>query len=137
MTMMMMMMVVVADGFLAYQLPTGPSETCNEVKVLCTRSGCDKHNPDENNDWVVLSVNSDNIFLEMAETIKSTTSPSFDSWLILAQAAANVAMAKRFKEEGVSPAFVDMVENKGVALCHFHGYINKNTLPTGMVSSFS
>ena len=42
-------------GFLAFQLPTGPVEDCTEVRVLCTRSGCDKQNPHANDDWVVLS----------------------------------------------------------------------------------
>jgi len=123
-----------ADGFLAYQLPVGDVSTCKEVKVLCTRSGCDKQNPHEENDWVVLSANTENVFLEMSAGMKGTTSPSFDSWLILAQAAANVAIAKRLKEGGRSHSFVDMVENKGTALCHFHGYINKNVLPNNMVS---
>ena len=72
-------------GFLAFQLPVGNVETCNEVKVLCTRSGCDKQNPHEQNDWVILSATTENVFLEMSAGMKGTTSPSFDSWLILAQ----------------------------------------------------
>lgn len=72
-------------GFLAFQLPTGPVESCQEIKVLCTRSGCDKQHPDENKDWVVLSCDTDNLYLDQATEMVGTTSPSFDSWLILAQ----------------------------------------------------
>jgi len=104
------------------------------VKVLCTRSGCDKQNPHEENDWVVLKANTENVFLEMSAGIKGTTSPSFDSWLILAQAAANVAIAKRLKEGGRSTKYVEMIEKKGTAICHFHGYINRQILPANLVS---
>ena len=72
-------------GFLAFQLPTGPVESCQEIKVLCTRSGYDKQHPDENKDWVVLSCDTDTLYLDQAAEMLGTTSPSFDSWLILAQ----------------------------------------------------
>ena len=72
--------------------------------------------------------------MEQAATMKDTTSPSFDSWLILAQAAANVSLARRFKEEGICQSFVDMVEKEGMALCHFHGFIDRAAIPESMVS---
>ena len=73
-------------GFLAFQLPSGgPVEACKEIKVLVTRSGCDKQRPHPNDDWVILSCDMDNIGLETSAKMKRTTSPSFDSWLILAQ----------------------------------------------------
>jgi len=123
-----------ADGFLAYQLPTGPVENLSEIKILCTRSGCDKQNPHANNDWVVLSCDPQNVYLEQSAGMKDTTSPSFDSWLILAQAAANVSLAKRFKEEGICADYVNMVEKEGMALAHFHGFINRGCVPGNIVS---
>jgi len=54
-------------------------------------------------------------------------------WL-LQQAAANVALAKRFKYEKRCAKYVDMVEERGVALCHFHGYVDRAALPPNMVS---
>ena len=62
-------------------------------------------------------------------TITTTTTTT-----TVIQAAANVAVAKRFKEEGRCSEYVEMVEKKGVALCHFHGYIKKSVLPPNMVS---
>ena len=70
------------------------------MRVLCTRSGCDKQQPHPMHDWVLLSCTPDGIELEGSEDLQHVTSPSFDSWLILSQAAANVALARRLKAAG-------------------------------------
>ena len=49
----------------------------------------------------------------MSAALKGVTSPSFDSWLILAQAAANVSLAKRLKAAGKAAAYVQAVEAEG------------------------
>ncbi|KIY93739.1 hypothetical protein MNEG_14222 [Monoraphidium neglectum] len=119
-------------GFLAYQLPTGPVEKCTKCTVLVTRSGCDKTSPHPNDDWILLSFDPDSLMLEVSRSLGDITSPSFDSWLILSQAAANVALARRFKAAGRSRRYVDMVENQGVALCHFHGFVRRAALPANV-----
>jgi hypothetical protein len=116
-------------GFLAYQMPTGPVERCDRVTVLVTRSGCDKQNPHPHDDWIRLSFDPDGIALEVSRAIGDITSPSFDSWLILAQAAANVSLARRFKAAGVCRKYVDMVERRGVAVAHFHGFVARGAVP--------
>jgi len=116
-------------GFLAYQLPTGPVEKCDKVTVLVTRSGCDKQNPHPQDDWILLSFDPERISLEMSRALGDITSPSFDSWLILSQAATNLALARRFKAAGRSARYVDLVENKGVAVAHFHGFVQRDALP--------
>lgn len=116
-------------GFLAYQLPTGPVEACRKVSVLVTRSGCDKQKPDLDRDWIVLSFDPEAVELEVSKAMRDITSPSFDSWLILGQAATNVGLARKFKAAGRSRRYVRMVENDGVALCHFHGFIPRAALP--------
>jgi hypothetical protein len=47
--------------------------------------------------------------LEMSAELKGVCSPSFDSWLIVSQAVANVALAAQFKAAGRSRRFVDQV----------------------------
>ena len=116
-------------GFLAYQLPTGPVESCRKVSVLVTRSGCDKQRPDLERDWIVLSFDPETVELEVSKSMQDITSPSFDSWLILGQAATNVGLARKFKAAGRSANYVKMVESDGVALCHFHGFIPHKALP--------
>ena len=56
-------------------------------------------------------------------------------WCDVMQAAANVAVAKRFKEEGRCAAYVDMLENQGIALCHFHGFIHRDAVPKEIVGA--
>ncbi|KAI8471996.1 MAG: hypothetical protein J3K34DRAFT_218294 [Monoraphidium minutum] len=119
-------------GFLAYQLPTGPVEDCTKCTVLVTRSGCDKTSPHPNDDWILLSFDPESIQLQVSRALGDITSPSFDSWLILSQAAANVALARRFKAAGRSRRYVSMVENQGVALCHFHGFVRRGALPANV-----
>ncbi|GBF97036.1 hypothetical protein Rsub_09509 [Raphidocelis subcapitata] len=122
-------------GFLAYQLPTGPVEACTKCTVLVTRSGCDKTAPHPNNDWILLSFEPDALHLQVSRALGDITSPSFDSWLILSQAAANVALARKFKAAGRSARFVKIVETEGVALCHFHGFVRREAVP-GNVAFF-
>ncbi len=198
-------------GFLAFQLPTGPVEDCSEVRVLCTRSGCDKQNPHPNNDWTVLSFGAwreraagaglgraggrsvglhahtythahasssavpwlidtihdptkshacsdpskqpplpatspcpnpphsmhppptrppknpnpdrETFGLEMAAELKGVCSPSFDSWLIVSQAVANVTLAAKFKQAGRCRRFVDQARSPLLFLVCFWGLV--------------
>lgn len=119
-------------GFLAYVLPTGPVDTASRVSVLCTRSGCNKKAPHKDKDWVILSCDADTFHLETSAALKGVTSPSFDSWLILAQAAANVSLAKRLKAAGKAASYVAAVENEGLALAHYHGFVARDALPAGV-----
>lgn len=45
----------------------------------------------------------------MSAELKGVCSPSFDSWLIVSQAVANVALAAEFKKAGRCRRFVDQV----------------------------
>lgn len=75
---------------------SNPSST-PQATVLVTRSGCDKQRPHNNDDWILLSFDPDTVELEVSRAIQDITSPSFDSWLILGQAATNVGLARKFK----------------------------------------
>ena len=119
-------------GFLAFIMPTGPVETATRVSILCTRSGCNKRAPHKERDWVILSCEADAFALETSAALKGVTSPSFDSWLILAQAAANVSLAKRLKAAGKAADYVHAVECEGLALAHYHGFVARDALPAGM-----
>jgi len=119
-------------GFLAFVMPTGPVETASRVSILCTRSGCNKKAPHKDRDWVILSCEADAFALETSAALKGVTSPSFDSWLILAQAAANVSLAKRLKAAGKAAAYVQAVEAEGLALAHYHGFVDRAALPPTM-----
>jgi len=100
-------------------------ENCTEVHVLCTRSGCDKQSPDENHDWVVLSCSTENISMETSVEMKDTTSPSFDSWLILAQVGVKESKGKQWEVAALARLYqrVPMFEWETEGCSVLHAYL--------------
>lgn len=104
-----------------------------EVRVLTTRSGCNKSQIDARRDLILMRLHQGRIIFETPQGIsmKVDSKPSYDTLAILAHAVGNaivVGILSRLRPEG---RFVKRFLERGMALAHWHGYINTPRLPEG------
>jgi len=104
-----------------------------EVSVISQRSGSDKTNLNKDTDLVKLGLINGTFTLETPTGLSLTKDyrPSFDTGVILAHAVGNAIIASILKYFKPEHTFVEQVEKKGMALSHWHGYINRELLPSG------
>ena len=104
-----------------------------EVSVLCTRSGCEKTNIDPANDLTTLTLRRGRVIVGMPTGLPpgSDCQPSFDTITIVSHAVGNVIIASLLDRLAPGCKFAAALRHKGLALAHWHGYMDDGVLPPG------
>ncbi len=102
-----------------------------DVSVVATRSGCDKNNLDISKDIVCLSLSDGKIILDLpVGTGKDDdVKPSYDTLAILAHAVGNTIVSSLLKTIIGENPFSTALDNSGLALFHWHGYLSSGLIP--------
>jgi hypothetical protein len=110
--------------------------TIPDVSVLCTRSGCEKTKLDPVTDLVTLTLSKGRIALGTAKGLLegSDCQPSFDTMTIMSHAVGNAIIASILKRISPSSRFVASLNLRGLALAHWHGFLDPSVLPSGYYS---
>lgn len=120
--------------FLILHLPQG--KFCVEVPdvwVITSRSGADKTHLRPEKDIIKMGISHGKMLLELPPglTVRDDYKPSFDTKVILAHAIGNAIIGSVLKYLSPDHAFAKMIEDKGIAIAHWHGYMNPRFLPEG------
>jgi len=104
-----------------------------EVWVLTTRSGADKTRLNPLTDIVKMGLVNGRMVLDTSLGVRLTDGyrPSFDSRVILAHAVSNAIYACLLKFINSNSYFAKMLNDNGVGIAHWHGYINPQYIPIG------
>lgn len=104
-----------------------------EVWVLTQRSGCDKTNFVPQEDLLKMGLLSGRMYLEMPTNaiISKNYKPSFDTKVILAHSVGNAIVASIQAFLSPNASFYKQVRDNGVALSHWHGYLDPEKIPNG------
>lgn len=104
-----------------------------DVTVLTQRSGCDKTNFIAQKDLLKMGILNGKMYLKtpVGATVSPDYKPSFDTKVILAHAVGNAIVASIDAYLNPNSIFSNQVENNGVALSHWHGYIDPKHIPSG------
>lgn len=103
-----------------------------EVRVLTTRSGCDKAHLDPRRDAVVLGQQGVQITLETPVGVVDAK-PSYDTRTILANAVANGLVANVLARRSPGAPWAEALARSGAAQVHWHGTLRARGLPAGMI----
>ncbi|MBI2610044.1 hypothetical protein HYW53_02605 [Candidatus Giovannonibacteria bacterium] len=126
-----------AEGKIILRFDTGFGklyvENPEEVWVLTQRSGANKTRIDPHKDIIKMGICKGKMMLETPRGLKllSYYKPSFDTKVILAHALGNVIIAALLKKVKKDSKFSVYLEEKGMAISHWHGYINPEHIPVG------
>lgn len=126
--------VIKEDGTIcvALELPQGKYILeIPEVFVLSQRSGSDKTNFNAEKDLIKLGLSKGKMTLETPEglVLKSDFKPSFDTKVILAHSVGNAIVASILSHFRKDSKFAKLLEEKGMALVHWHGYVGPQFIP--------
>lgn len=104
-----------------------------EVWVLSTRSGCDKTNLNLSEDIVRMGLSEGRIFFDLPVGVDKDldVKPSYDTLAILAHAMGNSVISSLLKTVVGENEFSRALDNKGVSLLHWHGYLEGHEVPAG------
>ena len=104
-----------------------------DIWVLSQRSGSDKTNIRPEKDLVKMGLSGGKMLLEapIGLDLDNSYKPSFDTKVILAHAVGNAIIASVANYLNIYPDLVNKVENNGMAIAHWHGYLNPNEMPLG------
>jgi hypothetical protein len=104
-----------------------------EVSVLCTRSGCEKTQLDPTKDLVKLTLRAGKVVIETPKSVpkESDCQPSFDTMSILAHAVGNAIVASILAKLDPQSKFRVALDQNGLALAHWHGFLQSSALPPG------
>lgn len=104
-----------------------------DIWVLSQRSGSNKTKMNPNKDLLKLGLVDGKMFLQAPLGVKLTSKfkASFDTSVILAHAVGNAIIASilKYQNDNMS-GFAEKLEKNGVAISHWHGYINNNFIPS-------
>lgn len=101
-----------------------------DVRVLTTRSGCDKARVDPRRDTVVLGLERGTIVVETPEDAPDSK-PSYDTRTILANAVANAVVAQLLAAWAPEAPWVVRLSRHGAGQAHWHGTLHAEGLPPG------
>ena len=104
-----------------------------EVSALCTRSGCDKTAVVPQKDLIQLTLRSGRVIVRTPVTSEpgADCQPSFDTATILAHAVGNAVVASVLAKLRPGCSLSHTIKKYGLALAHWHGYIQDDALPLG------
>ena len=102
-----------------------------EVWVVSQRSGCDKTNINPNKDLLKLGLKNGQMYVQAPKGLKITGGyrPSFDTKVILAHAVGSAIVASVLKYMNPESLYAKKISEEGIAICHWHGYINPSYYP--------
>jgi hypothetical protein len=102
-----------------------------DVWVIATRSGSDKSKLDMANDIVKMGLSNGKIIIDLPVGIAkdADVKPSYDTLAILAHAVSNSIVSSILKAEFGDNPFSKALDNNGLALFHWHGYLEKDEIP--------
>ncbi|MEK9185931.1 MAG: hypothetical protein AAB863_04110 [Patescibacteria group bacterium] len=117
-------------------LNTAKGEFCMQIPetwVMTQKSGSKKTDMNPNKDIVKIGLVNGKMLMQVPKGLKITPDykPSFDTKAILAHAVGNAIIGSLLKYLKPDSEFVSAIENNGVAIAHWHGYINPETIPHG------
>lgn len=129
--------IIKKDGtiFVVIELPQGKYILeIPDVFVLSQRSGSDKINFNAQKDLIKLGLSKGVMTLETPKGLVLTSDfkPSFDTKVILAHAVGNVIIATILKHFRKDSIFSKLIEERGVALVHWHGYVGPQFIPNNV-----
>lgn len=101
-----------------------------DVRVLTTRSGCDKSNLDPRRDAVVLGLQGGRLTFEASS---GDSRPSYDTRTILANAVANAVVAAVLARLHPGSGWAERLATAGAAQAHWHGTLGEDAVPEGYV----
>ena len=104
-----------------------------EVWVLTQRSGANKTRISPHKDIIKMGLVKGKKVLETPRGLKllSYFKPSFDTEVILAHAVGNAIFGAVLKYFHPGSVFAETLEKSGMAISHWHGYINPKFIPAG------
>lgn len=103
------------------------------VWILTQRSGANKTRFNPKTDLVIMGLSSGKMFLRAPKHSKldSGFRPSYDTKVILAHAVGNALVASALRFLFPKNNFSRILEESGLALAHWHGYIHPEQTPDG------
>ena len=104
-----------------------------DVWVLTQRSGANKTNIHPYKDLIKMGLVNGKLHMETPRGlfIDDSYKPSFDTKVILAHALANAIIASILAYKKPTAHFIDRFSQHGMAIAHWHGYLNKKHIPRG------
>lgn len=102
-----------------------------DVWVMTLRSGSDKTHFNPKTDLLKIGLVNGKMRMQFPKNLKIDRNykPSFDTKVILAHAVGNAIIAQIAKYFGKYESFIKSIEDKGIAISHWHGYFNNKKLP--------
>ncbi len=106
-----------------------------EVWVLTQKSGCDKTNMDPEQDILKLGLVNGKLHLRTSSNNRSSDGykTSFDTDVIMAHALGNAIIASILNHFFPNSYFPSQLKSKGMAIIHWHGYLNRSYIPEGFI----
>jgi len=101
------------------------------VKVLSTRSGCDKTRLNPITDVVALSLEAGRITFETPASLAALADcrPSYDTLVILAHAVGNAIVASVLARLRPESSWLRWLSEDGLAVAHWHGFLPSGAIP--------
>jgi len=106
-----------------------------DVWVLTSKSGSNKSNLNKNQDIIKMGLVHGEMIIETPQgvDISGDYKPSFDTRVILAHSLSNAIWASVIRYFKPDWSFPKQLSEKGMALVHWHGYINDAFVPDGWI----
>ncbi|PJE64261.1 MAG: hypothetical protein COU90_03530 [Candidatus Ryanbacteria bacterium CG10_big_fil_rev_8_21_14_0_10_43_42] len=103
------------------------------VYLVTQRSGANKMHMNPAEDTVKIGLEQGKMIIETPENVilRNDYKPSYDTYVMLAHAVGAAIFGAVLKRTCPDSIFVKMLEEDGMALSHWHGYINDAYLPEG------
>jgi hypothetical protein len=107
-----------------------------EVSALCTRSGCEKTRLNPPTDLVKLTLSGGRVTMGTPNGLNDSDEcqPSFDTITIMSHAIGNVIVASILQRLNEGSKFAFALRVNGIALAHWHGFLDESLLPAGYYS---
>jgi hypothetical protein len=104
-----------------------------DVWVFTTRSGCDKAHLDPRRDVLLMGLSHGRVIFETPKGLdpRIDCRPSYDTLTILAHAVGNAVVASALARIHPTTSFALEMQNRGCALAHWHGSVDRQLLPEG------
>ncbi|MDX9913989.1 MAG: hypothetical protein RBS77_05420 [Candidatus Moranbacteria bacterium] len=117
----------IADDTLVISIP--------DVYVITSRSGSNKTELNPHKDIIKIGLSNGNMILEtpVGVELDDDYKPSYDSRVILAHALANALLASIIHFYDNDNDFLKIFEKNGLAIAHWHGYLNVKKIPAGYI----